>query len=110
MNILQRFKISRELARLEKRAHESPSPSIYVDMAQVYINLGMLDQTVRVAEEGLALFPGSDELKRVLKFARKAKLNNRIKEIRNKIHKAPAPALYRELATVYMELGDFGAV
>jgi len=110
VNILQRFKISRELARLEKKARETPSPSTYVDMAQVYINLGMVDQTLRVAEEGLALFPASEELKRVLKFAKKSKLNHRIRDLRSRINKQPAPVLYRELASIYMELGDFGSV
>lgn len=110
MNILQKMKISRELARLEKRAHESPSPSTFVDMAQVYINLGMADQTLRVAEEALALFPSSDELKRVLKFARKSKLNARIKELRGRINRAPSPLLYQELATIYLDLGDSGSV
>ena len=110
MKILQKLKISRELARLERKAKENPSPSTYVDLAQVHVNLGSVDETLRVAEEGLALFPNAEELKRVLKFAKKSRMNTRIRELRSRINKSPAPVLYRELASIYLELGDFSAV
>ncbi len=110
MKLFQRLRIWKELKHLESRVHEDPSPSTYIDLGQVYINLDMLDHTLRVADEGLSLFPNSVELRKLRKFAKKSQINNRIKELRARLNKAPHPKLYRELAALYLELGDFGAV
>ena len=110
MKLFQRLKIWKELKHLERKLHETPSPSTYVDLGQVYINLGMMDRTLKVADEGLRLFPRSDELRKLRKFAKKSKLNSRIKDLRSRLNRAPHPKLYQELASLYLELGDFGAV
>ena len=110
MNLIQRIKFWRELKRLESRARETPSPSTFVDLGQVYINLGMLDRTVKIAEDGLALFPNSEELRKLRKFAKKSQLNDRIKALRGQLNRNPLPEHYKELAACFLELGDFGAV
>ncbi len=110
VKLLQRLKIWRELKRLETKARETPSPTTYVDLGQVYINLGMHDQTLRVSEEGLALFPDSKELRKLNNFAKKSHLKTRIKELRTRLNKSPDPDLYRDLAGLYLNLGDHGAV
>jgi tetratricopeptide (TPR) repeat protein len=110
VNFFQRFKITRELSRLEQRARDNPSPSTFVDIAQVYINLGMVDQTLRIADQGLALFPMSEELKKLHRFARRSVLTARIQELRKQLSKTPEAQLYRELAEIYLELSDFTAV
>lgn len=110
VKLFQRMKIWKELKRLEAKVHENPSPSTYVDLGQVYINLDMIDHTLRVAEEGLSLFPNSEELRKLRKFAKKTWLNRQVKELRGKLNKGPEPKLYQDLAGLYLELGDFGAV
>lgn len=110
MNLIQRLKIRKELKRLEARVHESPSPSAFIDLGQVYINLGMLDNTVRLADQGLALFPQSNELRKLRKFAKKNQLSAKITELRSALVKVPSPVTYSELADVYLELGDMDAV
>jgi tetratricopeptide (TPR) repeat protein len=110
MKIIQKLKIWKELKRLEARVHQSPSPSTFVDLGQVYINLGMYERTLQLADEGLALFPHSAELRKLRKFAKKNQLNGRIEDLRHRLAKAPHPKLYRELAAMYLELGDFDAV
>lgn len=110
MKLLQKLRIWKELKRLEARVHESPSPSTFVDLGQVYINLGMHEKTLEIAEEALALFPHSEELRKLRKFARKARSTNRIKELNSKISKSPSTKAYLELAQLYMEAGDFDAV
>ena len=110
MKLIQKLKIWKELKRLETKARETPSPSTFVDLGQVYINLGMHERTLQLSEEGLALFPHSDELRKLRKFAKKTQLNNRIKDLRSRLSKSPHPKLYRELAAMYLELGDFDAV
>lgn len=110
MNLFQRLKIWKDLKALEARAREEPSPSTFVDLGQVYINLGTAERTLQVAEEGLALFPDSDELRKLRRFAMKSQLNSRINDLRARLNKGPAPRLYRELAGLYLEKGDFGSV
>ncbi len=110
MKLIRRMKIWKELRRLEARAKEALSPSTLVDLGQVYINMGMIDHSLRVADEGLALFPQSDALKKLKKFAKKTQLNKAIKGLRVRLNKGPTPVLYKEIADLYLELGDFGAV
>ena len=66
MQLIQRMKIWKELKRLEIRVREEPSPTTFVDLGQVYINLESYDKALRVAEDGLALFPKASEMKKLL--------------------------------------------
>ena len=106
MNLFRLIKLSRELSRMEKKAKANPSPSTFVDLAQVYINLGWHAHTLRVAEEGLVLFPDSDELRKVHGFASRNVQKERVTELREKIAKAPSAKVYRDLAQVYADISD----
>jgi tetratricopeptide (TPR) repeat protein len=106
VSLFKRFKITRELTRLEKKAKDDPSPSIFVDLAQVYINLGSQEDALRVVEEGLVLFPRSDELRKVLGFAKKQVLAKKIEHLRGDLSKKPSPALFIKLAQAYLGQGD----
>jgi tetratricopeptide (TPR) repeat protein len=110
VNLLQRFKITRDLHRMERQAKQEPSPTTFVDLAQVYINLGRIEDTLRIAEEGLLLFPRSEELRKVHKFAKRRRLTERSDELRAKITRAPEPELFHELARVYLDMGDVDAL
>jgi tetratricopeptide (TPR) repeat protein len=110
MNLFQRLKIRKDLKQLERRAHEEPSPTTFVDLGQVYINLGISDKAAAIAEQGLALFPQSEELTKLRAFARRTSLKERIDGLRQKLVKSPNARVYRELAALYLELGDIGAV
>lgn len=110
MNLIQRMKIWKELRELEQRARELPSPSTFVDLGQVYINLDMHEKAQRVAEDGLALFPKSTELRQLLEFARTGLRKQRAAELRAKATRWPSPKIYRELAEVQLELGDAKAL
>ncbi len=85
---------------------ENPSPTAFVYLAQVYINLAKLGETLRVAEEGLLLFPRSVELKKVHRFARQKHLKQQAEETREKISRHATPEHYHELAEVFLEMGD----
>ncbi len=95
---------------MEKKAKANPSPSTFVDLAQVYINLGWHAHTMRVAEEGLLLFPRAEELRKVHKFASKNLLKERVQEVREKLTKTPTAKLFRDLAQIYSEMGDQDAL
>tara|TARA_R110002072_G_scaffold46591_13_gene129301 strand:- start:20343 stop:21440 length:1098 start_codon:yes stop_codon:yes gene_type:complete len=110
MHLIQRMKIWKELRRLEQRAKEQPSPSTFVDLGQVYINLDLNDKAEGLAEDGLALFPKSIELRQLLDCARRGLRNRRAAELRAKLTRAPSPKLFRELALIQMDLGDSNAL
>jgi tetratricopeptide (TPR) repeat protein len=110
VHLIQRMKIWKELRHLEHRVREQPSPSTYVDLGQVHINLGDCDKALQVADSGLCLFPDAPELQQLRQFARKSQVKARVQALRAKLDKAPTAKLYRELAALHLELDDFGAV
>jgi len=110
MHLIQRMKIWKELRRLEQRAKEQPSPSTYVDLGQVYINLDLHDKAESMAVDGLALFPKSIELRQLLDCARRGLRARRATELRAKLTRSPNPKLFRELALLQIELGDSNAL
>jgi hypothetical protein len=110
MHLIQRMKIWKELRRLEQRAREQPSPSTFVDLGQVYINLDLHDKAERIADDGLALFPKSPELRQLAECAKKGLRHKRVVELRAKLTRAPSPQLFRDLAQVQIEIGDTAAL
>jgi tetratricopeptide (TPR) repeat protein len=106
MHLIQRMKVWKELRLLEQRAREEPSPSTFVDLGQVYINLEMHDKAHRVAEDGLALFPKATELRQLIDCARRGQRRQQAAELRAKLIRSPNGKLYRELAQIYVDLGD----
>jgi len=106
MHLIQRMKIWKDLRRLEQRVREEPSPTTFVDLGQVYINLECHDKAVRVAEDGQTLFPRSGELRKLLDCARRGLSKQRITALKAKIVRAPTARIYRELAELQMDLGD----
>jgi tetratricopeptide (TPR) repeat protein len=110
MHLIQRMKIWKELRRLEQRAREEPSPSTFVDLGQVHINLEMHDKAQRVAEDGLALFPKSTELRQLLECARRGLRKQRAADLRTRLTRSPNGRLYRELAQLQVDLGDHQAL
>lgn len=106
MKLIQRVKIWKELRRLEQRAKTQPSPSTFVDLGQVHLNLGLHDKAERIAEDGLALFPRAVELQQLLECARRGLRTRRAGKLRKRLERAPTPRRFRALASLYAELGD----
>ena len=106
MHLIQRMKIWKELRRLEQRAKAQPSPSTFVDLGQVYINLDLHDKAERMAEDGLALFPKSIELRQLLDCALRGLRRRRAQQLRAKLTRSPSSKLFRQLASIYLDLGD----
>ncbi|MDP6930366.1 MAG: hypothetical protein QF412_11755 [Planctomycetota bacterium] len=109
MKVLERFKMWRELKVLRAKAIKDPSPSTYIDLGQVFINTGNPEKTLEVAEDGLCLFPDSEGLQRLRKFAIKNRLKSRIENLRRKLNRSPHAGRYQELARLHLEVGDDGA-
>lgn len=106
MHLIQRMKVWKELRDLEQRAREEPSPTTFVDLGQVYINLEMHDKAQRAAEDGLALFPKSPELRQLVECARRGAAKQRVVDLRARLTRSPNPKLFRDLAQLLIELGD----
>ena len=106
MHLIQRMKVWKELRLLEQRAREEPSPSTFVDLGQVYINLDMHEKAQRVAEDGLALFPKSTELRQLGDCVLRGRRRQQAKELRARLTRSPSTKLYRELSQLYVELND----
>lgn len=110
MHLIQRMKVWKELRELEQRVREEPSPSTFVDLGQVYINLEMHDKAQRVAEDGLALFPKSLELRQLVDCASRGLCRHRIADLRARLTRSPNPKVFRELAQLLIEIGDASAL
>lgn len=110
MHLIQRMKVWKELRELEQRVREEPSPSTFVDLGQVYINLDMHDKAKRVADDGLALFPKSLELRQLVDCASRGICRQRVADLRAKLTRSPSPKTFRELAQRLIEVGDASAL
>jgi tetratricopeptide (TPR) repeat protein len=110
VNLIQRLKIWKELRRLEQRVREEPSPSTFVDLGQVFINLDMLDRALQAADDGLLLFPDAQELQKLRDFAWRGVHRTRVDDLRARLDKTASSKLYRELAGLHLETGDQGAL
>jgi hypothetical protein len=110
VNLIQRLKIWKELRRLEARVREEPSPSTFVDLGQVFLNLDMPERALQAADDGLLLFPDSADLKKLRTFARRGVDRSRIDELRSRLNKNPTNRLYGELVSILSESGDAGAL
>ncbi len=110
MHLIQRMKIWKELRRLEQRAKEQPSPSTFVDLGQVYINLELHQRAESLAEDGLALFPKSIELRQLLDCARRGLRTRRVADLRVKLRRSPSQKLFQDLASTQLDLGDRNAL
>jgi hypothetical protein len=66
----------------------------------------MHDKAQRAAEDGLALFPKSPELRQLVDCSRRGASRQRITDLRAKLTRAPNSKAFRELAQLLIELGD----
>lgn len=106
MGLFDRLRKSRELARLRRNARREPSPATFGELAERFIALGQTDDALRVAEQGLHVFPNSERLAQVRLFAKKKRLTGQIRRLREDILRRPSPLAYTQLAEIYRELGN----
>src|SRR5688572_11187212 len=105
MSFLQRWLSSSRTRTASRRVAKEPSARAYVDLATEYAQHGNLDEVLRITSEGLKLFPGEAELKRLEVRARSLKLEGRTRELTLGVKSAPRPALYQELVEILLQSG-----
>ena len=106
LGILGKLQTSRDLAKLRRQARKAPSPASFGVLAERHVALGQIDQALRIAEQGLELFPNSERLASVRLFAKKKRLTGQIRKLREDLARRPSPVAYTQLAEIYRELGD----
>src|SRR3990167_3044336 len=98
------MKKRKELQRLRDAADSRPSPESLTALATKLHESGEADEALQVAERGLELFPLSDRVQTVFKFIRRQQLNQKIREIKEKILSQPSAAVYGQLAIIYKDM------
>ncbi len=105
MTFLNRWLTTSRVRVASKRVAKEPTARAYADLAQEYAVVGDLEEVVKATAEGLRLFPGDTELKRLEARARAMLLEGRTRELQLEIKSAPRPALWKELCEILLEAG-----
>jgi tetratricopeptide (TPR) repeat protein len=106
VGLFDNLKKRKELQKLRDAADNRPSPESLTALATKLHESGEVEEALRVAEKSLELFPLSDRVQTVFKFIRRQQLNQKIREIKEKIQAQPSAAAYGQLAIIYKDMGD----
>lgn len=105
MSFINRWLSSSRVRGAARKVAKDPTSRSYAELAQEYAVLGDLEEVLRATAEGLRLFPGDAELKRLETRARSLKLEGRMREVQQELKAAPRPALWKELCEILLESG-----
>jgi len=105
MSFINRWLSSSRVRGAARKVAKDPTSRSYAELAQEYAVLGDLEEVLRATAEGLRLFPGDSELKRLESRARSLKLEGRMREVQAELKSAPRPALWKELCEILLESG-----
>jgi len=94
------------LWRLRRQARKHPSPAAWAALSERYLAMGDAQQAYAVAEEGVQDFPTSERLHALRRLIQKESLRERVKSLRQSLHRRPDPYLYARLANVFRQLGE----
>ena len=89
-----------------RRLASEPSVKNYVLLAQAYASVGQLGEVAKVCEEGLSLFVGSTELRRLKERSMTLRREDRVRELMRVLKESPRPALWKELCEIQLEAGQ----
>lgn len=105
MSFLTRWLSSSRVRRAQKHVSKNPSARAYSELAQEHAVLGNLQDVLRATGEGMRLFPGDPELRRLETRARSLMLEGRTRQLQLELKSAPRPALWKELCEILLESG-----
>ncbi|MCY2961603.1 MAG: hypothetical protein NTY35_15685 [Planctomycetota bacterium] len=105
MSFLNRIMSAGRVRTAARRVAKEPTPTAYAELAQEYAVAGDVEEVLRVTAEGLRLFPGDVELKRLGERTRSLRLESRIRELQQELRSAPRPAVRKELCELLIEAG-----
>ncbi len=105
MSFLNRILSAGRVRTVARRLAKDPTPVGYVELAQEYAVVGDLEEVLRVTAEGLKLFPGDAELKRLSDRTRSLRVESRIRDLQQEMRGSPRPAVRKELCELLIEAG-----
>ena len=106
MGFLSSLFSGREIARLEELVENSPAPSLFMRLAQLYRENGDDDKAREVTLRGARMFPESEALGQAQADAQKVKNDAERHRLLAKIEQYPSPVLYARLAKLYLKDND----
>ncbi len=109
MGFLSSLFSGREIARLEELVENSPAPSLFMRLAQLYRENGDDDKAREITLRGAKMFPESEALGRAQADAQKIKNDAERRRLLAKIEQYPSPVLYARLAKLYLKDKDIAA-
>lgn len=105
MSFLNRILSGGRVRTAARRVAKDPTPASYADLAQEYAVAGDVEEVLRVTAEGLRLFPGDAELKRLQDRTRSLRVESRIRDLQQELRASPRPAVRKELCELLIEAG-----
>jgi hypothetical protein len=105
MSFLNRWLSSSRVRDAKKGVAKEPTARRYAELAHEYAVVGELADVLRTTSEGLKLFPGDAELKRLSDRARAMQLEGRTRELQVELKIAPRASLWKELCEILLESG-----
>jgi tetratricopeptide (TPR) repeat protein len=105
MKMLNRLLSGGRARSAARRLAQDPSARHYTELVQEYAVQEELEEALKVATEGLRVYPGDAELKRLYDRTRSIQREGRTRELANELASAPRPALWRELIEILIESG-----
>jgi tetratricopeptide (TPR) repeat protein len=105
MSLFKRILTNGRLRAAEKRLSQDPSARSYADLAHEHAVQGDLEQALKLANEGLHVFPQDAELRRVHERVRQLSMEGRMRDLQQQLKTAPRPAVWAELCQILVESG-----
>jgi tetratricopeptide (TPR) repeat protein len=102
VSLIQRWLSRSRVRDAKKRLAEETSAKCYLALAHEHARLGQMADVKSVCEEALAVFPAHPELQRMCDRAQAILLEDRTRRLTSELRDAPRPALYRELAELFL--------
>jgi tetratricopeptide (TPR) repeat protein len=106
MGFFQDFRRKRELDKLEAQIRKNPTPSTYYDLCQKLHEQGKLEQALSWAQDGIYVFPETEQLLNFQNFVKKELYKKEINELQNQLKLNPSAAVYNRLSEIFIDLGN----
>lgn len=107
MSLVDRFMTQKRVRAARAKLAEDPTVANYLALASELARNEELDSAIRVCDEGLGLFHGSEPLRHMVSRLRQLSLEGRTRELARELREAPRPALWREMCELQISAGRF---
>lgn len=107
MSLMDRFLAQKRVRSARSKLADDPNVANYLALASELARIEELDSAIRVCDEGLGLFHGSEPLRHMVSRLRQLSLEGRSRELARELREAPRPALWREMCELQIGAGRF---